>query len=79
MLPSAPTDKWFKAIDSLITQFNWINKKPKTKLSTLQKTKSHSRLDAPDFSFYYLAHQIQYIAKWIHQSNHNISWIDLEQ
>ena len=79
MLPIIPTDKWFKSIDSITTHFYWKNKKAKIKLSTLQKNKSQGGLDAPNFYFYYLANQTQYIAKWIHQTNHNNSWSDLEQ
>lgn len=36
-------------------------------------------LDAPDLSFYYIANQIQYLAKWNHQTTHNIPLIDLLQ
>ena len=79
MLPITPTEKWFKSLDSLITHFYWKNKKAKIKLSTLQKNKSQGGLDAPNFSVYYLSNQIQYIAQWIHQTNHNASWADLEQ
>ena len=78
MLPIILTDNWFKSINSITTHFYWKNKKAKIKPSTLQKNKSQGGLDAPNFYFYYVTNQTQYIAKWIHQTIHNTSWSDLD-
>ena len=49
MLPTTPTDQWFKSLNSSINQFYWKNKKTKISLSTLQKKKSQGGLEAPNF------------------------------
>lgn len=47
MIPTTPTDKWFKTLDSLTTQFYCNNKKSRISLSTLQNRKSKGGLEAP--------------------------------
>lgn len=79
MLPTTPSDKWFKSLDSLISHFYWKNKTPKISLEKLQKTKSQGGLEAPNFQYYFLANQLQYLYKWIYNKNHNNSWMELEQ
>lgn len=76
MLPVTPTDKWFKSTVYLITHFYWKNKKKYITLPTLQISKSQGGLDAPNFFYYNLANQLQYLAKWIDQTNRNIPWIE---
>lgn len=79
MIPITPTDKWFKTLNSLTTQFYWKNKKPRISLSTLQNKKSHGGLEAPNFHHYFLANQLKYIVKWINIHKHNYPWLELEQ
>lgn len=59
MIPTTPTDNWFKTLNSLTTQFYWKYKKPRISLSTLQNKKSHGGLEAPNFHHYFLANQLQ--------------------
>lgn len=77
-IPVTPPEKWFTTLNSIITQFYWQKKKAKIKLTTLQKARSHGGLDAPNFTHYYLANQLQYLVKWV-QPTHNSTWIGLEQ
>jgi len=79
MLPTTPSGKWFKSLDSLTSHFYWKNKTPKISLGKLQKTKSQGGLEAPNFLYYFLANQLQYLYKWIHKTKYNNSWIELEQ
>lgn len=79
MLPTTPSEKWFKSLDSLTSHFYWKNKTPKISLGKLQKTKSQGGLEAPNFLYYFLANQLQYLYKWIHKTKYNNSWIELEQ
>lgn len=79
MIPITPTDKWFKTLNSLTTQFYWKNKKPRISHSTLQNKKSHGGLEAPNFHYYFLANQLKYIVKWINIHKHNYPWLELEQ
>lgn len=79
MLPITPTDKWFKTLDSLTTQFYWKNKKTRISLSTLQKGKSQGGLEAPNFLHYVLSNQLQYLFKWTQKHNHKNPWLELEQ
>lgn len=57
MLPTIPTDEWFKSLNSLTKPFYWNNKKDRISLSTLQKKKSQGGLEAPVFPIYVLANQ----------------------
>lgn len=79
LLAVIPTEKWFQSLNSSISQFFWKNKKAKIKYSTLQKNKLQGGLEAPNFLYYFLANQLQYIVKWLKPNNNNTSWIDLEQ
>lgn len=79
MIPTTPTDHWFKKLDSLTTHFYWIDKKTRIALSTLQNSKHWGRLEAPNFMYYFLASQLQYLYKWTQQQIHSDPWLDLEQ
>jgi len=79
MTPIQPSNAWLKSLDSAITKFYWKNKTPRIKLSTLQKPKSLGGLDAPNFTPYCLANHLQYIHRWTHPNQSDITWLDLEQ
>jgi len=79
MTPIQPSTAWLKSLDSAITKFYWKNKTPRIKLSTLQKPKSLGGLDAPNFTPYCLANHLQYIHRWTHPNQSDITWLDLEQ
>uniref|UniRef100_A0A3Q1CLT5 Reverse transcriptase domain-containing protein n=1 Tax=Amphiprion ocellaris TaxID=80972 RepID=A0A3Q1CLT5_AMPOC len=79
MIPFKPTSKWFQSLDSAIGKFYSKNKKAKIRLTTLQKNKSEGGLEAPNFMYYYLSNQIQYLTKWIHPHEEYNSWLELEQ
>uniref|UniRef100_A0AAQ5ZBJ0 Reverse transcriptase domain-containing protein n=1 Tax=Amphiprion ocellaris TaxID=80972 RepID=A0AAQ5ZBJ0_AMPOC len=79
MIPFKPTSKWFQSLDSAIGKFYSKNKKAKISLTTLQKNKSEGGLEAPNFMYYYLFNQIQYLTKWIHPHEEYNSWLELEQ
>ena len=48
MIPTQPTTHWFNTIDRLTTTFYWKNKKPRIKLTTIQKDKAHRGLVDPN-------------------------------
>jgi len=79
MIPTHPTLTWFKTLDSIITRFYWKNKMPRTKLTTVQKSKVQGGLEAPNFQYYSMANQLQYIYKWIQPTQSDIIWLDIEQ
>lgn len=79
MIPTQPTTQWFNILDRLTTKFYWKNKKPRMKLTTMQKDKAHGGLDAPNFHHYNLANQLQYLTKWIHPNHYHNTWLDIEQ
>lgn len=79
MIPTTPTDNWFKSLNTTVTQFYWKNKKPRISLSTLQNSKQCGGLEAPVFINYFLATQLQYLFIWINKRYHNKAWIQLEQ
>ena len=79
MIPSKPTAKWFQTLDSAIIKFYAKNKKPRISLATLQKSKLEGGLDAPNFMYYYLANQLQFVNKWMNPTEEARSWLELEQ
>ena len=79
MLPTTPTDKWIKTLDSLTTQFYWKNKKPRIWVSILQNGKSEGALEVPNFIHYFLSNKLQYLFKWTKMHNFNNPWLELEQ
>ena len=79
MIPIQPTLTWFKSLDSIISKYYWKNKPARIKLSTLQKPKHLGGLEAPQFFHYFLANQLQYIIKWIHNSQQCDTWLDIEK
>lgn len=79
MIPFKPTSNWFHSLDSAIINFYSKNKKPKISLKTLQKSKAEGGLDAPDFYYYYIANQIQFLSKWLYPSTDYNCWLELEQ
>ena len=79
MIPFKPTAKWFQSLDSAIGKFYSKNKQAKISLTTLQKNKPEGGLEAPNFMYYYLANQLQYLTKWIHPHEDYNSWLELEQ
>lgn len=62
----------------MCTQFYWKNKKAKIKLTTSQKNKTQGGLEAPNFIYYFLANQLQYLVKWT-KPPLNCTWLQLEQ
>lgn len=78
-IPTQHSLNWFKSLDSIITRFYWKNKPPRIKCITLQKPKSLGGLEAPHLYPYSLANQLQYIYKWIHPTQSDIIWLDIEQ
>lgn len=64
-----PPPTWFNSVDSKITKFNWKNKSPRIKLTTLQKPKGLGGLDGPNFHNYFLANQLNITTRWIYPTN----------
>uniref|UniRef100_A0A672Z074 Reverse transcriptase zinc-binding domain-containing protein n=1 Tax=Sphaeramia orbicularis TaxID=375764 RepID=A0A672Z074_9TELE len=79
LLPITPTDNWFQTLNSLTTQFYWKNKKSRISLSTLQNSKPQGGLEAPNFLYYFLSNQLQYLLKWIHTDQSSPPWLQIEQ
>ena len=69
MTPVNPPPGWFSSLNSAVSTFYWKGKRPRIKLTTLQKPKQYGGLDAPNFYHYFLSHQLQYIRHWTNNSN----------
>lgn len=65
MLPlSPPTDYW-KKVHSLISKFIWAGKRPRVKLSTLQRHKLEGGFSVPDFKFYFWSFVLRPLTDWL--------------
>ena len=79
MLPVAPPTNWFKSLGTAVSKFNWKNKPPRIKLTTLQNPNTHGGLEAPNSDSYVLTTPLQYILKWINPDQTDSTWTDTEQ
>ncbi len=52
---------WFSSLNSTVNTFYWKGKRPRIKITTLQKPKQCSGLDAPNLYHYFLSLQLQFI------------------
>jgi len=63
-------NKYIKAINKLIFNFLWKNKKEKIKRSTLHKDKDHGGLNVPDFSLMINASRLGWLKKYVAGTDH---------
>lgn len=70
---------FFKKIDSILLPFIWNYKSHRIKKNHLCKTKKYGGLALPEFKYYYLATNIQYIAHWLDYTAIVGSWLEIER
>ncbi len=76
MTPMNPAPGWF-SLNSAVNSFYWKGKRPRIKITTLQKPKQYGGLNSPNFYQYFLSHQLHYIWHWT--NNLNSPCLDTEQ
>lgn len=77
MLPlSPPTDYWTK-LHSAVSKFIWKGKRPRLKMSTLQRKKDNGGLAVPDFKLYFWSFVLRPLLTWFNPDI-TTSWLALE-
>ena len=78
MLPLPPPTRYWNKLHSAISKFVWHGKRPRLKLSLLQRAKAHGGLSLPNFKLYHWAFTLRPLLKWFDPAA-NVSWRELEQ
>ena len=77
MLPlPPPTDYWTK-LHSAVSKFIWKGKRPRLKMSTLQRKKDSGGLAVPDFKLYFWSFVLRPLLNWLNP-DFSTSWLSLE-
>lgn len=78
MLPlPSPTGYWDK-LHKLVTHYVWNGKRPRIKMSILQRTKSSGGLGLPNFKFYSWSFTLRALFIWIN-SDARVAWRPSEE
>lgn len=76
--PLVPSSKYWNKLHSAVTKFICHGKRPRLKLSLLQRAKAHGGLSLPNFKLYYWAFTLRPLLKWFDPAA-NVSWRELEE
>lgn len=64
-LPVIIPRSWFKKLDTILRDLVWDGGRNRVPLQTLRLPLAGGRLGAPEFEPYYLAAQLQWLARWL--------------
>lgn len=78
MLPLAPPSQYWTKLHSAVSKFVWHGKRPRLKLSLLQRARADGGLSLPNFKLYYWAFTLRPLLKWF-DSTTKVSWRELEE
>lgn len=78
MLPLPPPPRYWNKLQSAVTKFVWRGKRPRVKLSTLQRERQAGGLSLPNFQYYYWAFSLRPVLTWL-QTDEAVAWRALEE
>lgn len=78
MLPLPPPPQFWSKLQSAISKFLWRGKRPRIKLTTMQRERQAGGLSLPNFKFYYWAFTLRPLLTWF-QPDAQVSWRALEE
>lgn len=78
MLPLPPPPQYWNKLQSAITKFLWHGKRPRIKLTTMQRERQAGGLSLPNFKFYGWAFTLRPLLTWF-QLDARVSWRAMEE
>uniref|UniRef100_A0A8C1GVL0 Reverse transcriptase domain-containing protein n=1 Tax=Cyprinus carpio TaxID=7962 RepID=A0A8C1GVL0_CYPCA len=78
MLPLAPPKGYWKKINLLLSKFIWAGKRPRIKISVLQRPKKSGGLGLPNFQLYHWAFVLRSLSIWFDTAS-CVSWRSIEE
>lgn len=75
MIPLAPPMGYWEKLHSLISKFIWKGKRPRIKLTTLQRDRTQGGLALPNFNMYFV---LRPPSAWFNPSS-SVSWRPIEE
>lgn len=78
MIPLAPPKNYWDNLNKITSNFIWGGKRPRLKLSTLQRSKKDGGLNVPNFKLYSWSYIIRPISVWFDPSM-VVSWRPIEE
>lgn len=78
MLPLPPPTQYWSKLQTAVTKFVWQGKRPRIKLSTMQRERQAGGLSLPNIKHYYWAFTLRPLLTWL-QSETSVSWRALEE
>lgn len=78
MIPLAPPLGYWDRLQSLVSKFIWKGKRPRIKLTTLQRDKNQGGLALPDFKIYSWSYVLRPLSTWFDPSS-AVSWRPVEE
>jgi len=78
MLPLNPQVGYWDKLHSLVTSFIWNSRRPRIKLTTLQRHKTAGGWGVPNFKVYYWSFVLRTVQSWLDSTN-STSWRSLEE
>lgn len=73
MIPLAPPLGYWDKLQSLFSKFIWKGKRPRLKLTTLQRDKTIGGLALPDLKIYFWSYVLRPLSTWLNPSS-SVSW-----
>ena len=77
MVPLPPPSDYWSKLQSAVPTFIWKRKRPRLKMSTLQRRREDGGLSVPDFKFYFWSFVLRPLLTWFNPSI-SVSWCSLE-
>lgn len=77
MIPLCPPSDYWKKLHADVSKFIWNKKRPRLKLSTLQRSKGDGGLAVPNFKYYFWSFILRPIVVW-NDPDTPVSWRSLE-
>ena len=77
-LPVKIPDHYFKQFDRICNKFLWNNKRPRMKLSKLQRPVDKGGLGIPNLQLYHYAFTVRHMAQWTLPPERAPPWFSLE-